>query len=496
MNKGLTQKELNQLVDNLATSLIYNTNNGSISELMSLIDGSIVDSKKNDLLSTLFWRFYKNTNIPPALPIFTFLSYVSAWCVKNKTTMQVPLDSSKRELDTWTMLLAPSGSSKTMSASIIQKLIPTNLEGEKLIEPNFTKPNGPAAFIKDLKELDSGDSVRVFWQQDEASQLIGQIESEGSPLSELKEYFLKARDHEKLSRNNMKEKVITSPVVMVQLFINTIDSMARHISDTSMKDGLVRRYQIALTEADPEIDLTAHPLIDFSNITNQDLIKKFEDVFYQNIENKNYTFSEDCHKLYNEAYKMFWHRQYSKWMTGMFNIYTTYMMETFKYAVFHHLINKKEGFEICETSFQWALKVVMYQLNSFEKFILYRAKQPQKLSVQKNKIDNIINWIKLNEDKDSFGMRAFCRKFSMTKDVAITTLINIKQNNPKFKTSLFSVDGLVEKTREKAKKKRQVEKAKSESVKLKTISKDIKQKKEEYVFNWTDEELDTCLDDI
>ncbi|MGK8204499.1 hypothetical protein ACRS8P_17850 [Burkholderia cenocepacia] len=481
MNKQLTQKELNQLVDNLATTLIYNGSTNSIGELMSLIDCSMMDSKSNDLLSTLFWKFYKNTNIPPALPIFTFLSYVSAWCVKNEARIQIPLMKKPSELDTWVMLLAPSGSSKTMSASVIKDLIPNDVEGNKVVEPNFTKPNGPAAFIKDLKELDNGDSVRVFYQQDEAAQLISQMEIEGSPLSELREYFLKAKDHEKLSRNNVKEKVITSPVVMVQLFINTIDSMAKYISDTSLKDGLVRRYQIALTENDPDLDFTNISLIDFSKIQTDDMVEKFHDVFYQDINSKTYEFSNGCTKLYQEAYRLFWHKQYSKWMTGMNNIYTTYMMEAFKYAAFHHMINMKDGYIIEEESFQWALKVVMYQLNSFEKFILYRAKQPHKLAIQKNKLENITNWIKLNETKPSFGMRAFCRKFSMTKDVAITTLINIKTNNPKFKTSLFDNDNFVEKQKEISKKRRLAQ--------LKAPSTN----EIDDAFNWTDDEIDNCL---
>ena len=75
--------------------------------------------------------------------IFIF-QFLSAFCVKNNITYSIPLSDDVNPLDTWITVLAPSGSAKTFSTSQIKKMIPSDLAGEKLIEQNFTRPNGAA----------------------------------------------------------------------------------------------------------------------------------------------------------------------------------------------------------------------------------------------------------------------------------------------------------------------------------------------------------------
>jgi hypothetical protein len=61
-------------------------------------------------------------------------------------------------------------------------------------------------------------------------------------------------------------------------------------------------------------------------------------------------------------------------------------------------------------------KVVMILLNSFERFIEYRARKPERIIAQKSKMDKYIDWIRANEDKKGFGMRAFYKRFKITKE--------------------------------------------------------------------------------
>ena len=82
--------------------------------------------------------------------------------------------------------------------------------GKKVIESNFVKPNGPAKFIEELSNLPetkNGENQYGFWIEDEVSQMFKQVEQIGSPLSEIKEYLLKAYDHEKLTRKSKKETI-------------------------------------------------------------------------------------------------------------------------------------------------------------------------------------------------------------------------------------------------------------------------------------------------
>lgn len=87
-------------------------------------------------------------------------------------------------------------------------MIPVKPDGEKVIEQNFVKPSGPAKFIEEfsnLPESRDGKSQYGFWIEDEVAQMFKQVEREGTPLSEIKEYFLKAYDHKKLTRKSKKK---------------------------------------------------------------------------------------------------------------------------------------------------------------------------------------------------------------------------------------------------------------------------------------------------
>ena len=73
------------------------------------------------------------------------------------------------------MALAPSGAAKTLSSGVIEESIPREHgTNEPVIKTNFNKPNGPAAFVQNLAGLENG---RGLWIQDEASQMLQQIET-------------------------------------------------------------------------------------------------------------------------------------------------------------------------------------------------------------------------------------------------------------------------------------------------------------------------------
>ena len=433
----ISTKEINNLTKNFLDSVIFNNEGQPISNVLSIIESPFIDRKDNDVLSLLFHKFYEATDIPVAIPVFSFLSLISALCVKQKTKFLIPNSQKAYELATWVMCLAPSGSSKTLAMDKILDLIPTDIDGKKLIENNFEKPNGPAAFVQCLQELPNG---RGFWIQDEASQMFKAMETNGNPMAEIRESLLKIKDHKEVLWKNKRETIRTDKIVITQLFINTIDSMARAISDESMKDGLVRRYTIAdCQNIEDDRHFTDRALYNF-DILDDNLQNEISNVLSQDIEDKTYKFTRSCKVLYEKMFKLFWFKQYEKWMSNSQNIYRTYMMEAWKYAVFHHLIHKKDGHIVDETSMEWGLKVVMYLLNSFQMFISYRAQKGQcdvSLAVESNKLSKMLNFIKENENKKGFGMRAFSRKFNIKKDEALRLLQSIKIHNPKLQTKLF-----------------------------------------------------------
>ena len=433
----VSTKEINNITKNYLDSLIFENEAEPVSNVLSIIESPFFDRKDNDILSSIFHKFYTATDIPIGIPVFSFLALISALCVKQKVTFCIPMNSKKYELATWVMCLAPSCSSKTLAMDKILDLVPMSIDGKKIIENNFEKPNGPAAFVQCLKDLPEG---RGLWIQDEASQMFKSMETLGSPMAEIRESLLKIKDHKVITWKNKKETIQSEKIVLTQFFVNTIDSMARNISDESMKDGIIRRYTIAdCQNIGDDRHFTDRALYNF-DVLDEHLQDKMADVLLQDLHEKNFRFTTACHKIYQKMFKAFWERQYKNFMVGSENIYRTYMMESWKYAVFHHIIHQKEGDKIDEKSLEWGLKVVMYLLNSFQMFIKYRAKKGNtevSVAVESNRLTKMIDFIKENEGKKGFGMRAFCRKFNLKKDEVCRHLKSIKVHNPKLKSKLF-----------------------------------------------------------
>ncbi|WP_194287999.1 hypothetical protein, partial [Pseudomonas helleri] len=174
-------------------------------DILPLINNPFVNRKTNDALSMLFHRFSKNTDIPLGIPVFSFFSYISAFCLFSKATMKIPKMSNKTELDTWVMLLAPSGASKTLSNKIISDLIPLDYDGNKVISPNIAKPAGPVGMIKQLDEI---TDKRGFWIEDEAAQMFKGIEQISGPMSEMRDYLLKLKEGQKIERLTGKGNIV------------------------------------------------------------------------------------------------------------------------------------------------------------------------------------------------------------------------------------------------------------------------------------------------
>lgn len=428
---------INDLTESYLNSIIFNDEPSNIQDILPLINNPFVNRKTNDALSMLFHRFSKNTDIPLGIPVFSFFSYISAYCLFSKATMKIPKMSSKTELDTWVMLLAPSGASKTLSNKIISDLIPLDYDGNKVISPNIAKPAGPVGMIKQLDEI---TDKRGFWIEDEAAQMFKGIEQTSGPMSEMRDYLLKLKEGQKIERLTGKGNIVVEGFRMTQLFINTIDSMANTLSEQSMNDGLFRRYTVAIATKDDDRPMVNFALYDLEKIIDDTLEDAFNALFSQNIFENSYTFEEGSAAVYDECFSWFWNRQYSKFMSNDENKYRTYMMESWKYAVFNHILHKRPGTVVSCEDLQYGLKVSMYLLNSLQHFVKFRARTLElKLPVKKDRIEQIMDFIRANENSKDFGNRIVQRKFNIKKDELILILNSIRIHKPEFKTKLFSI---------------------------------------------------------
>ncbi|EES5636013.1 TPA: hypothetical protein PW931_004875 [Escherichia coli] len=419
---------------NAEKAYIYNKaleviNEENIFEIMSLIPKPFLTNnteKEADILSVIYNKFLENTEIPCALPVFSFFSFLSAYCVKNNITYSIPLSDDKKPLDTWITVLAPSGSAKTFSNAQINKMIPKDLEGKKIIEPNFTRPNGAAKFIQDLAELPEtkdGQAQYGYWVEDEAAQMFKQIEKIGSPLSEIKEYLLKSYDHSVLTRKTKNDTVETKNIILTLFFINTFESYVNNISNESMTDGLMRRFNLVYSEKDGR-DFTDYSIYNENKIRDEVISEKMIDFFFSIKPDQHFTFSDECFELYRKYFKIYWHKKYKNILPGKENFYRTYMMQSWKFAIFYHFILGKTGNVIDGECLVFGMKISLLFAESMKKFFDYKVK-PQHIEKAKSDLDKYINYLNTNTD---IKMRDFTRKFNIKKAEALIVLNAVKES--------------------------------------------------------------------
>jgi len=434
--KKLTARE-DKMITQYLNSLVFNDQGRDVGDILTLVDNPFIDSPTNDVVSLLFCRFFENTDAHPGLAIFSFLSMLSAWCVQNKATCLVPMTSTPAELAVWLMLLAGTGENKSLTTRILSNSLPKNLAtGRPIVESNFIQPVSNKSLFEQIRDL---PDHRGFWKQDEGGQFIRQLDNLNGPHAQTKQSLLLLKDNDPVPYAVGGRKEVVENAVLVVLMINTMESMVGAVSPASMYDGMFRRFTVASAvreENDGGIEFEKAALYNLLTVNDNALSKEMEAVFSQPIQNAAFTFSPPCVSLYQKTFEVFWTRQFKRFLLGQKTYFRTYMMESWKYAVFHHIIHKKQGHVVDEYSLQWGLKVSMYMLNSLQTFI---AKQTKTTDVvrQKDFLESFQNFIKVNEDKPGL-MRAVCRKFNMKTETVCGNLAALKELNPKFQTKLLA----------------------------------------------------------
>ena len=394
-------------------------------------------SENIDPLSLIYSKFVSETDIPPALPIFSFLSYLSAFSVNNNIMYKHPT-SPADYLNTWTLILAPSGAAKTTSAKIIESSIPKDIEEKPMIRPNFEGADGSAAFISELakaeKKIDNfGKPIQpIFWIEDEYSQFMKKLMPGGS-MVETRKTMLKIHDNDKARRVTKNDTIETESIVMSGLFLNTIDSFARNFDQESINDGLGRRHNFVYAERGEKVvpTWTVEEIIES--------LKEGLDNFFSTVKtNVIYTYSPECRKIYDHFYMVYkekFDHILGEETNGTF--FRTYFMLSWKYAAIYHILLKEEGTEIQAKSFDYGIKVSLMFLSSIKRFLDYKvdlksgAKEVRKEYLKKvaeKELNNLQKYKDFLLDNVEITLRDFNRKFSLKKVESLKVLKTIREN--------------------------------------------------------------------
>lgn len=336
-------------------------------DLLIFVAHPFARSKSIDPVSKLY-QVMQSTRSSPAVGIFYFFGLMSYWNLKEGVRYKIPKDYRSHNPNLWLMILASSGSSKSQQVALLNTLLP-NSE----LHPSFSQPASPASLIEQFNQ-----SSTQFWVEDEAAKYLRRIENPADPLAPIKGSLLKVKGSEPITYHTKSGGAVNiDHPKMSAVWINTIEGMTNTISQESMVDGFFSRIGLVLSEKTQVLERTIeqnHPnhLQDLTCIEESGLRADLAKLFEQDIKGKEYTFEgEGVVDTFERGATTL--KGNFGWMLGEHNQFQPFfnrtIMESFKYAVFHHQMQGKEGTEIDTYDMEFGLRVAKFHLCSIGRFV-------------------------------------------------------------------------------------------------------------------------------
>jgi hypothetical protein len=425
MKKSLTDKSLKDMIKNQ----LYRTYKLCIMDIFSFIDNPFLYNKKNSILSLIFHKYFKHSDIPVSIPIFAFFVCISSILTRKGCRFSVPEASiNGNTLDLWILLLADSGCSKTYASNKIIQLFP-----EGTLSPQIQNIVSEKALCLEMKRISSG-----LWVQDEGLKFLLSIENKNSPLQAVKPLLLELKTSGKYTRIHSKaeESIVLIDNAYSLLFLGTcreFDLNKKMLKSTY--DGLFRRFQFVDGSDKLGRKMEDYPLYRFPIEQTKHLEQRIKAVLDQEFF-PNYEFKKEAIDLYETTFKALFQREekiYVKYGVDE-GIYRTYMMEAFKFAVIDHITNLKPGHIVDEHSLQTGLQIVVYLLNCYihllneRKTNIFNIPNSEttnstqlQVNIKEKKLNRIIDYLQQNPTEKS---RTICRLYGIKKE----DLLKIKQH--------------------------------------------------------------------
>jgi hypothetical protein len=297
-------------------------------------------------LELILSSFYAETDMPLEVPFFAFLHFVSGIMLEKGTKIEGPMGSFHPEL--WTIVLAPSGSGKSLAHKII--------EGAAPVKSEFPEPASGAKFIHSLSQKSP-----ALWFQDEIAQKLKLIESPGTPLSECKEYLLRTYDNNKIERATKLETITVQEPVLGILGLNTPASFKKALSAESLLDGFAQRFGFVWAEKDPARQMVDYALYNVDRL-NKACAKAFAELAKTPVHSV-YKMSTQAETAFKTAFKLLGRSDIDD------SFYRRAMFRAFKYAALYHLILGKASNVIDAEDIGWGSRLCNLHLQDMSKIL-------------------------------------------------------------------------------------------------------------------------------
>ncbi|MDX1554872.1 MAG: DUF3987 domain-containing protein [Xanthomonadales bacterium] len=299
-------------------------------------------------LERVLSAFKAHTNVALEVPFFVFLHFVSGILIKRGTVIQGKIGTISPEL--WTIILAPSGSGKSLSHQAIEKSAPVRSE--------FPETASAARFIEALAEQSP-----ALWFQDEIAQILKQIENPASPLGEMKSYLLRTYDNAPVERSTLKSSVRVERPVLGILGLNTPESFQKALSPESLLDGFAQRFGFVWAERDPLRPMHDYPIFDMPAL---ELAAKqaFDGLPPAEAIPLEFTLTPEAEEAFAASFTLMGQGQEENE-----SYFRRAMFRAFKYAALYHLILGKTAAELDATDIGWGARVSAMHLADMGKVL-------------------------------------------------------------------------------------------------------------------------------
>ncbi|MDN7410567.1 hypothetical protein QZM42_18670 [Burkholderia vietnamiensis] len=290
--------------------------------------------------------FVTETDIPLELPFFTFLYFISGYLVSKDAKIKSFLGEFYPDI--WTVVLAPSGSGKTLTHDVFKKHAPA--------KSNFPEPASGAAFIKAFEENNP-----ARWFQDEVAQKLKQIETTGSPLADCKEYLLRAYGNDKIERTTKRDQITIEKPLITILGLNTFESFVKALSAESLLDGFAQRFAFVIAEKDPARPMIDFPLYNFEKLESA-VIGAFEKLTNTTI-HQEYELDSSSIEAFRQSFKLLCRDNIPE------SFFRRIMFRAFKYALIYHVMLGKDSNKIDAEDIGWGARVSSMHIDDIHKIV-------------------------------------------------------------------------------------------------------------------------------
>lgn len=300
------------------------------------------------LLERVVSIFSKETDIPLEIPFFTVLHLISGELLKREITINYR--GKKINPALWTVLLASSGSGKSLTVNFLEKI-----SGLK----TFPEPASAAKFIEDLSEFNNS-----LWIRDEFAHLLKNIDQQAY-MAELRDYLLRLYDNKPIERRTKKEHVIIEKPVLSIFGLTVWETFCKNVSAESMLDGFAQRFSYVIAKYDEKKLPRDYPWYAIDQYGEQ--LKARYSKLTANIKHKEYTVTQDAIIAFDDAFTLLFGIKDANKIPTSF--YRRILYSSIKYAAIYHLLLGKYNNAIDGEDIAWAARACKLHLNDVYELI-------------------------------------------------------------------------------------------------------------------------------